>query len=409
MLKRFTHIALSTCLLLLVTVAAVPSPQEQKKEKAPKDQQEYDLINKAITEADAAKKIQVLDQWKEKYAESDYAEDRLRLYLASYQQTNQLPKAVETAKDLLKQVPGDFSANYTIALLTPFLGATTPQAFADGDTAAKALLGGAIDKQFRPENKQATVAQADWENAKKQAQASAHQTLGWVAMQKKDNLLAEKELKQVLELNPDSGQVSYWLGDVVLKQGDPNKNELALFSFARAAMHEGKGALPPESRKQVDEYLTKVYSKYTGTEDGLGELKQLAKTRALPPVDLKIESAEVRTFKAEQQARKDNPLLYRFIDLKTQLTGGNGDSIWGDLRGKLTPEMRLFVVGSDPPDRPQTIHLSSKKGGSVEVVLNLENRSREAIGSGREIRFEGVASNLTKQPFRLTLTDGKIM
>jgi hypothetical protein len=124
---------------------------------------------------------------------------------------------------------------------------------------------------------------------------------------------------------------------------------------------------------------------------------------------LKIESAEVRTFKAEQQARKDNPLLYRFIDLKTQLTGGNGDTIWGDLRGKLTPEMRLFVVGADPPDRPQTIHLSSKKGGSVEVVLNLENRLREGVGAGREIRFEGVASNLTKQPFRLTLTDGKIL
>jgi len=407
MLRRLTNLVLAACLLMLVTAAAVP--QAETKEKQVKDQQEYDLINSAIAEADPAKKIQILDQWKAKYAESDYAEDRLRMYLASYQQTNQAPKAVETAKELLKVVPGDFSANYSIALLTPFLGSTSPQVLSDGETAAKALLGGAIEKQFAPANKQAAVSQADWDNAKKQALTSSHQTLGWIAMQKKDNTAAETEFKKVLELNPTAGQVSYWLGDVVLKQGNPNKNELALFSFARAAVYEGPGALPPEGRKQVDEYLTKVYTKYAGTEEGLAEIKQTAKTRALPPADLKIESADVRAFNKEQQARKENPLLYRFIDLKANLTGANGESVWAELNGKLTPEMQLYVVSANPPDRPQTINLSSKQGGPVEVVLNLENRLRTGVGSGRPVRFEGTATNISRQPFRLTLADGKIL
>lgn len=408
MLRRFTNLVLAACLLMLVTAAAVPQA-ETTKEKQVKDQQEYDLINSAIAEADPAKKIQILDQWKAKYAESDYAEDRLRMYLASYQQTNQAPKAVETAKELLKMVPGDFSANYSIALLTPFLGSTSPQVFSDGETAAKALLGGAIEKQFAPANKQAAVSQADWDNAKKQALTSSHQTLGWIAMQKKDNTAAETQFTKVLELNPAAGQVSYWLGDVVLKQGNPNKNELALFSFARAAVYEGPGALPPEGRKQVDEYLTKVYTKYAGTEEGLTEIKQTAKTQALPPADLKIESADVRAFNKEQQARKENPLLYRFIDLKANLTGANGDSIWADLNGKMTPEMQLYVVSANPPDRPQTINLSSKQGGPVEVVLNLAVRRREPVGSGRTVRFEGVATNISRQPFRLTLADGQIL
>jgi hypothetical protein len=229
-------------------------------------------------------------------------------------------------------------------------------------------------------------------------------------MQRKDNIAAETQFKKVLELNPAAGQVSYWLGDVVLKQGDPNKYELALFSLARAVVQEGPdGALPPEGRKQVDDFLTKIYTKYVGSDEGLADLKQMAKTRALPPADLKIESAEMRAFNKEQAARKENPLLYRFIDLKAKLTGTEGESTWADLNGKLTPEMQLYVVSANPPDRPQTINLSSKQGGPVEVVLNLEVRRREAVGSGRAVRFEGVATNISRQPFRLTLADGKLL
>jgi hypothetical protein len=213
----------------------------------------------------------------------------------------------------------------------------------------------------------------------------------------------------LLAINPNSAQVSYWLGSVVLAQGDPDKNELALFSFARAAAYEGEGALNPEGRKQVDAYLTKVYTKYAGTETGLTELKAVAKTQPLPPPGLKIESADVRAFKAEQESRQKNPLLWRFKDLKATLTGPNGDSTWSDLNGKLTPQMKLYVVSADPPERPQTLNLSSEKGGSVEVILNLENRSRTAIGAGREVTFEGVAAGLTKQPFRLTVNDGKVL
>ena len=48
MLKKITHAVLAASLMLLVTAAAMPSPQE-KTEKRPKDQQEYELINKAFS------------------------------------------------------------------------------------------------------------------------------------------------------------------------------------------------------------------------------------------------------------------------------------------------------------------------------------------------------------------------
>ena len=201
-------------------------------------------------------------------------------------------------------------------------------------------------------------------------------------------------------------KISYWLGNVVLAQGDPDKNELALFSFARACGHEGEGALPAEGRKQVCDYLSTVYGKYAGTQEGLDTLKQAALKQPLPPTGMVIESASVREFKAEEARRKANPLLYKFIDLRDQLTGSRGDAIWADLQGKVSPQMELYVLGVDS-DRPQVVNLGSKADGPTEVVLNLENRLRAAPARGSKFKFEGVASNLVKSPFKLTLTAGQ--
>jgi hypothetical protein len=276
---------------------------------------------------------------------------------------------------------------------------------ADGEKAAKALLDGGIEKQFQASNKPSNLTAEQWTSAHKQTTGTVYQTLGWTAMQRNEHVEAEKQFVASLKENPANAQVSYWLGREALNQGNADKNELALFSFARAAVLQGPGALTPDGKKQVDEYLTKVYAGYTGTEEGLDGLKQMAMNQALPPADLKIESAEVRKYKEDQERRKANPDLYKFVDLKTMLTGAEGDTMWAKLRGSLTPRFRLYVVSSDSA-RPTTIHLSSRRGGPVEVVLELANRLRAAPANGSLLQFEGVASSLNKNPFRLGLTEG---
>ena len=407
MLRRFTHLTLTACLALLVTGAAVPSPQEET-EKRPKDQKEYELINSSFSETDAAKKLQFLDQWTKDYPTTAFDFERMQHYMRAYQGANQPAKAVGVAKELLKTKAGDFEAQATISGLTPMLGKTDAATLSDGESAAKALVGGAIDKQFEAANKPQQVSAQKWTDAKQQVQTSAHQTLGWIAMQRKDHKVAEAEFTNALKLNPNSGQLSYWLAEVVREQKDPDKTELVMFSLARASTYSGPGALTPEARKQLAEYLTQVYKGYAGTEEGLAELIEAAKTQAFPPAGLKIEGAATRAFKAEQKSRKENPLLWQFLDLKATLLSERGAAVWTDLNGKLTPEMRMFVVSANPPNRPQTINLSSKQGGAVELVLNLENRLRTAVGAGRQVTFEGVASGLTKEPFRLTVKDGKL-
>lgn len=396
MLKRFTNAAVIVCALLLAASAALPSPQEAK-EKQPKDMAEYELINKTFKEADPATKLQLLAEWKEKYPESDYKEDRLRLVMQTNQAANKLPEAIAAAKEVLAQFPNDFAANFTIASLTPALNSTAADVLSTGEQAASALISG---------GKPATLTDEQWNSVKGQILTTSHQTLGWIHMQRKDNVKAEQEFKTVLGMNPNLGQVSYWLGNVVLAQGDPDKNELALFSFARAAVYDGEGALPAEGRKQVSDYLSTVYGKYAGTQDGLDSLKQAAMKQPLPPAGLTIESASVREFKAEEARRKANPLVYVFIDLRDTLTGSRGDATWADLQGKMSPQMELYVLGADS-DRPQTLNLGSKPDGPVEVVLNLENRLRAGPGRGTKFKFEGVASSLVKSPFKLTLTSGR--
>ena len=135
MLRKITPFAVTTCLLVMVAAVAVPYPQAEKEYK---DRGEYDVMSKVYAEADLTRKLALLDEWTEKYPESDWHVERTQFYLDSYQKTNQSEKAVETAKELLEKVPGDFTANYALTLLSPYLGKADAATL---DAASKASQG----------------------------------------------------------------------------------------------------------------------------------------------------------------------------------------------------------------------------------------------------------------------------
>ncbi len=387
----------------MLAAVGIPNPQN----KQYKDRAEYDIISKVYAEADPSGKLALLDEWKQKYPETDYALERAQFYLDSYQKTKKTAEAVGAAKELLALAPGNFQANYAITLFSPYLGKADSETIRDGANAAKAILAG-LGTQFG--TKPDSVSQEQWDAARTQAEASAHITIGWGLMQDKDNQGAEEAFLKVLELDPSRGQVSYWLGQVVLAQNDASKYDLAFFSFARAAIYDGPNAMPPEGRAQVLEYVQEGLLKKNYGEQSFNlywpKFEEMARASALPSERIELKSTAELEFEAEQQARKDNPLLWIYKDLKTKLMGNEGEATWSDLRGKLTPKMRLYVVSASPPERPATINLTSQPDGGVEVVLNLENRRRTGVRRGTMLTIDGVATSLTKAPFRLTLNDG---
>lgn len=402
--------------LILVVLAlslagpAVPmaSALQAPAPKVPKDREEFDLYNNIIKETNPATRLQLLDQWKQKYADTAFTEERLKFYMQTYQQANQLPKAVETAKEVLKLAPGDFAANYTIAVLTPFLGNAEPATLSAGEAAANGVLQSA-DQQFASDKKPATLTDAQWAEGKKDAQVRSHQTLGWIAMQQKKNDAAEQSFLKTLELSPGSAQVSYWLGTVVLAQKNPDKNTLALFSFARAATYEGAGALLPAGRQQIDAYFTKVYNSFHGQDPkGLAELKALAKANPLPPPDFKIKSAVEIAAEKEEELRKTNPLLAIWLQIKDGLTSAEGAKFWEDMKGKAMPKLRGKVVSITPAAKPKTLGIAIS-GADAEISLSPETTIPRNLQTGTEIEFEGAeAVEFTRAPFMVKMDGGKI-
>ncbi len=389
-------------LLSMLWCAALAWAAPQAAQKKPKDQQEYELIVSVQKETDANKRLQTLDQWKQKYPETEFKVERLGAYMQTYQQLGQVAKAIDAARELLGIEPANFGAQFLLASLAPFSGSSDPKLLADAENAAKSLL-----QAERPSH----IAEAQWNDVKKQAAFLAHQALGWTAMVQKKNEAAEQEFLKALEVNPNVAQVSYWLGTVVLAQKNPDKNTLALFSFARAAAFDGQGALTPAGRQQVDAYLTKIYKSYHGDESGLAELKQLAKTQPLPPADLKIKSSEEIAAEKEEELRKSNPLLAIFLQIKDGLTGADSANFWSQMKGTAMPKLRGRVISAKPGVRPKLVEVAVTQGTTPEIALATpETPARCLIEAGADITFEGAeALEFQQSPFLLKMQGGKIL
>ena len=94
MLRKFTFYLLALALLWPAAQrwSAAQAPAQQKQAK---DAEEANLFNSILKETNPQRKLQLLDQWKQKYPDTAFKEERLGFYIQAYQAAAQLPKAVE--------------------------------------------------------------------------------------------------------------------------------------------------------------------------------------------------------------------------------------------------------------------------------------------------------------------------
>lgn len=383
----------------------------QAQKKQVKDQAEYDLYAGATKETNAQKKLALLETWKQKYPGSDFKLERNQLLLDTYRQLGQAAKMIEVGKEMLADDPKDTTALYWISLLTPSLNNTSPEALDLGEKTANGLLG-TLDTSFAPDKKPAATPEEAWKKAKVEAEALAHKTLGWVAMQRKQNEVAEKEFAKSLELNPANGEASYWLATTIFAQKKPERQSIVLFHFARAASYDGPGAIAPEGRATIDAYLTKAYTTYHGKDEaGLAELKTLAKSQAFPPEGFHIKNVNEIAAENEEEFRKKNPQLAMWMTLKRELTAANGEQYFeSSVKGAAIPggahgvqKFKGTLISSKPPAAPKELVLGVVDPDTPDVTLKLENPMRGKADAGTVLEFEGVVSGFSKEPFMLTL------
>jgi len=81
-----------------------------------KDRAEYDLYNASVKEQDPNKRLALLNSWKEKYQISDYAPERLQIYLTTCSALNQPDKVIATDNEVLQTDAKNLTALYLITL-----------------------------------------------------------------------------------------------------------------------------------------------------------------------------------------------------------------------------------------------------------------------------------------------------
>ena len=391
---------------LMSTVTTVRTYAQEKQKKV-KDQGEYDLFNAYTKEQDPAKKLQYLNQWVEKYPETDYQEEQLRFY----SDLNQPAKVMEMGAKILAKDPKNFAALSLITANIRNLPNATPDQLAMGQKAAQTLLDN-LDSL-----KPASVSDDAWKQARPGVEKLAKDTLMYIAMkpgtdaeQKKDYVAAEQAYTKALQQYPDSADIAYRLGSVLVSQRNPDKFPQAIYEIARAvAMDPAKGGLAPQTRTQVDTYLNKIYTQYHGADDeALKQLKALALMSPLPPAGFKIQTAAEIAAKKEEEFREKNPQLALWMGIKGHLADTNGEQYFeSDVKNADVPQLKGTLVDAKPACRPKELTVAISDATHAEVTLKLDMPLTGKPKTGNEIQFKGVPSAFTKDPFNLTMDTEK--
>jgi hypothetical protein len=416
--------------------AAAPAPAD-KAEKKVKDQGEYDIFNQTIKDAsNPAAQIKDLDTWTQKYPESDYKDDRFYYYIQAYNGANQPAKVIEIGGQLmnrdLKSVFKDVKAApqqvltvlYLMSVNILKLPAATPEQLTAGEKAARALKD-YVDEYFTAANKPANSSDADWTKTKSDVAGLSKAVLmnlvarpGAEAMTKyradkntANCAAAEAAYAKALQQFPDGAAIAFGLGtaDVCLYKVTPEKISAGLYEVARAVALDPTlgGTADP---KAIENYLNNTYTQFHGGDDeGLKQLKEMAKANPTPPADFKIKSASDIAKEKEEEFKKTNPQLALWMGIKGQLADTGGEQYFeGTLKNAAVPKLKGTVVEGKPACRSKELLVALSDSTHAEISLKLDAALTGKPEAGTEIQWEGVPSAFTKEPsFMLTMDTEK--
>jgi hypothetical protein len=382
--KALLHAAAAGSLILVVAQAGFAQPPAQGKQPQWKEG-EYAVYEPAQKETQPLKKLELLTAWKEKFPSSEYEDLRKQMFLQTYSQILQSAYSTQDPTQL------------------------------DADTKVARDVLANLDALFA--NKPEKVSDADWATVKKQIQLLAQNVPGYAAWQRKDLPTAEEEFTKSLQAEPNQPQVSLWLWSIVASQRKPEKYSFALYEYARASAYDGPGALDAAIRQKAKTDFESIYTKFHGSNEGMSGVEDQAKAAALPPPGFKILSkSEVATAQAEAEAkkqdelRKANPMLALWQNIKTALTGADGENYFNSsMKGAALPggvegvtEFKGKLIEATPAVRPKQLKLAIADGATPDVILNLDAPLAGKMEPGAEIGFQGVASSYTATPFLVT-------
>jgi tetratricopeptide (TPR) repeat protein len=416
--------------------APAPAPPAAK-QKAVKDQGEFEIYNQAIKDAsNPQKEIQDLDAWSQKYPDSDFKDDRLYMYMQAYStmQPPQPQKVIEygqqlMSKDLNAVFPGAVGGRNILTVLfqvawnVAALPSPTPEQLALGERAAKQLLDFA-PKYFVAENKPQGTSDADWTKAKDDIEGRAKTALVAInlapanqALAKNDYATAEQAYTKALGEYPNNASISYNLGRALsgLARANPDKAAdyapRAIYEFVRAAVVDPTLGGTVDA-KTITGYAASVYTSYHGSEEGLDQLKQQVKASPLPPAGFAIETKAAVDAKKQKEFAEQNPQLALWMGIRSQLGDTNGQQYFeGQLKDAAVPKLKGVLIEGKPACRSKELLVAIPEPGQTaktpEITLKLDAPLTGKPTAGDTIEWEGVPKAFTREPFMLTMETEK--
>jgi len=379
-------------------------------------QEEFDLASAVDKATDAKGRLAALDKWKQAFPKTDFEDLRDEAYLGAYQQAGMNRQAFDKALEILKTNPNDFYSLQAIVALTQGL---MPVQTADLDNASRITMYiiDNADTAFAAANKPTTITDAQWPGIKPAMKAAAHTVYLYTITARKDPPREEADLTAYLKKDPTQATTSYNLAGAILAQNktQPQKQPLALYHFARAAAYTGPNALPAAAQRQALDYITKTYTAYHGSSQGLQELLAMAKTNPFPPDGFTIAStSDIALKKAQDQAAADaaNPMFAYWRDAVKEPLIMMGDSYFENMKGATLPgeggkakgfdKFKAKLISMDPANKPKTLVLALEKPDMADVTLTFDPPLPGNMEPGAILEFEGQPSSFRKDPFMIT-------
>ncbi len=408
MLKKLSLIAVTALLLI-----AAPARAQQIT-----DAQEYNAYVLALNEKDGAKQIQLLDAFLAAYPRTVVKEQALELKLRAQQASGQMGE--QSARDILQVNPNNTTAMLVLsyAFMQSPLSESDPafqQKLSNAEANAKHGIE-TVNALVKPAN----VSDDVFQGSKNTMLATHDQALAIIGLYRKDYAASLDAFKQAAQITPNDAALFYRIGDTLTKER-PVKWDAALWAFARAASLEGPGAMNAAGKQQVDSYLTRAYTAYHGSDEGLAQLKEQAKAAAFPPdgfhIKTKVEMAPPPPPPPPEPPIPDDVTKMPFGQIAVVL-GKDDDKakeVFTKLKAVGGMDLEGVIVSATPPVAPRTVHIAVLKKtqeteGAYDVVLLLAAPVlRARVAKGKSVEFEGTVKDFKASPFSLTLAGGKIL
>jgi hypothetical protein len=402
--------------IILTLVAALAVATAQEKQKTPKDEAEAKLINQVASEKDPNKILAGLDEWVQKYPNSDWKDGWPMMYVNVYEQAGKLHEGFAKANEILAGKPDDFQASTAALRIGAQIKDPSPAELDMLEKDADMVMRDA-DKIFAESSKPQGVTDANWAKVKPYWVPQARVIMITTFKARRDDAVLESKLKEKAAEFPNDPNFDIELAKLYLTQikGNPQKQPLVLFYYARAAQTEGPDAAPAAQKQQFMAFFNKNYKLYHGSDGGASDVLAAAKANPVAPGDFRIDSTvDIAKQQEAAQAAADakDPAMAKWRVLKEGLTGDTAAAFADSAKDAEFPgkddagnalTWKAKIVKLTPPNRPKTL-VVSVQNPEGDVTLNVSDGPLPGkMEAGEEIQIDGVFKSFTPSPYMVTL------